>query len=516
MTKKIFTFILALVAIATTAGAQGGVAINSTNFPSTNFRKFVKDNYDKDGDNFLSDAEIAAVTKINVYGKSIGDLKGIERFTALKELDCRKNGLLELDLSKNTALTRLLCSSNSLNVLDVSQNTKLTHLRCDNNQLTSLDLSQNTKLSQLDCGVNSLTSLDVSKNTNLRVLRCDGNQIKGDKMQALVNSLPTVTSGEFYVINTKDNNEGNVITKSQVAIAKGKNWKVYDYNGGPYQDYAGSDPGSDPIPYKLELAKGVNIVTSLSDYAVIRLAVEKTDVFTVEEGESSIVLKSKKTGKTLMTAYEVAFLVPDDVTSADNIEFDITAADHAQLKSWFKEDPLEGYDKVTLSFVALTTEDLIISFPKKVNTPEEFNIDALTIEMALSALIFWEKLYSSKDDETGDLVVTTMSGKDLFQVGEGNVITVFDDVTSADNIVYTITDKNREDLKKETGYPFDLFANYKTIQIKFEFGTTGIGAPLNDNGQMTNDSWYTIDGKKLNGEPTKKGVYIIKGKKVKR
>ena len=43
---------------------------------------------------------------------------------------------------------------------------------------------------------------------------------------------------------------------------------------------------------------------------------------------------------------------------------------------------------------------------------------------------------------------------------------------------------------------------------------TGIGAPLNDNGQLTNDSWYSIDGKRLNSEPTQKGVYIKNGKKV--
>lgn len=26
--------------------------------------------------------------------------------------------------------------------------------------------------------------------------------------------------------------------------------------------------------------------------------------------------------------------------------------------------------------------------------------------------------------------------------------------------------------------------------------------------------WYSFDGRKLNGEPTKKGIYIYKGKKV--
>ena len=30
----------------------------------------------------------------------------------------------------------------------------------------------------------------------------------------------------------------------------------------------------------------------------------------------------------------------------------------------------------------------------------------------------------------------------------------------------------------------------------------------------TNDSWYTIDGLKLNGKPQRKGLYINNGKKV--
>ena len=47
--------------------------------------------------------------------------------------------------------------------------------------------------------------------------------------------------------------------------------------------------------------------------------------------------------------------------------------------------------------------------------------------------------------------------------------------------------------------------------------TTGEALPLNDNGEMINDkagSWYTIDGRKLSGQPTKKGVYIHNGKTV--
>ena|GEM_PF-1049959 len=44
--------------------------------------------------------------------------------------------------------------------------------------------------------------------------------------------------------------------------------------------------------------------------------------------------------------------------------------------------------------------------------------------------------------------------------------------------------------------------------------TTEIGASLNDYGKMTNDCWYSIDGRRLNGKPTQKGVYIVNGKKI--
>lgn len=150
MTKKIFTFILALLAIATTAGAQGGVAINATNFPDAFFRNFVSSkSIDTDRDGYLNPTEIAAVTTMFVNDQSITNLKGVEHFTAL------------------------------------------TKLNCSYNRLTSLDLSHNTELSTLYCYNNPLTSLDLSNNTALGALHCYNNQIKGDKMQVLVNSLPT-------------------------------------------------------------------------------------------------------------------------------------------------------------------------------------------------------------------------------------------------------------------------------------------------------------------------------------
>ena len=42
---------------------------------------------------------------------------------------------------------------------------------------------------------------------------------------------------------------------------------------------------------------------------------------------------------------------------------------------------------------------------------------------------------------------------------------------------------------------------------------TAISATLIDKGQMINDKWYDLNGRRLNGKPTAKGVYINNGKK---
>ncbi len=214
------------------------IEINQTNFPDENFRNWLLSQaYGTDG--LLSSEEIQEVTEIDPWNQGIKDLKGVEFFTELTTLDCDLNQLTSLDVSKNTKLSSLDCSINQLTSLDVSKNTKLSSLDCSHNQLTSLDLSKNTSLEKLGCNNNQLTSLDLSKNTSLQKLVCYSNQIKGEQMQALVESLPSVTSGNFYVIDSAVDYEQNVITKEQVKIATDKGWTVYDYSGGIPKVYAG-------------------------------------------------------------------------------------------------------------------------------------------------------------------------------------------------------------------------------------------------------------------------------------
>ena len=219
------------------------IAINETNFPDANFRFIVRDKaINTNEDDYLSEKEVLAVTKLSVGSKEISNMKGIEYFTALQELICGQNhGLTSLNVSANKALTKLDCSACGLTSLDVSQNTALKELICYNNSLTSLDVSTNTALELLRCEYNTLTSLTVSKtnNTALKDVYCGGNQISGAAMTNLVNGLPTVTGDHGFNVCDDTQKTDNVITPAQVKTATDKGWMVLKFNGSWASPYAG-------------------------------------------------------------------------------------------------------------------------------------------------------------------------------------------------------------------------------------------------------------------------------------
>ena len=150
------------------------IEISEENFPDENFRAYVGgEAIDKDEDGYLSDEEISGVTTITVSYHEISDLKGIEFFTALTELDCSYNQLSSLNVSNNTALTRLYCYCN---------------------------------------------------------------RIRGTDMTKLVNNLPETEKGTLWVYYIDDSPAGNMMTTKQVKIAKEKNWNVVMWDD-DYEDF---------------------------------------------------------------------------------------------------------------------------------------------------------------------------------------------------------------------------------------------------------------------------------------
>ena len=164
------------VVIADGKGQDKGVPIDEDHFPDYHFRLCLN-NRDKNHDGFLSKQEIESIEMLSCYGEGIENLKGIEFFYNLEQLECSNNKLTTLDLSYNDKLSSLTCNKNLFTTLDLHKNRNLERLECSNNKLTTLNVSKNTALKSLICDGNQLTTLDVSKNTALKSLTCDSNQL---------------------------------------------------------------------------------------------------------------------------------------------------------------------------------------------------------------------------------------------------------------------------------------------------------------------------------------------------
>lgn len=123
----------------------------------------------------------------------------------LISVDCSDNQLAELILPPN--LIRLYCNDNrlasvdislqpNLNVLDVSDNLltgldveiskdQLKDLNCSRNALTELDVTLCTELVSLDCQANQLVTLNIVHNTKLSSLACGNQETASGEIQEL-------------------------------------------------------------------------------------------------------------------------------------------------------------------------------------------------------------------------------------------------------------------------------------------------------------------------------------------
>ena len=163
---------------------------------------------DSDGNATITQETIDNTPSLNLSGRQLTSLEGLDCFVNLTSLDCSQNPLTEIDGSQlPQSLTQLNCSGNNLQKFDISTLTELTYLDCsgcfntqsrssftngtidlsnhpnleylycDNNDLQTLDVSLTPKLKTLSCSDNHLQKLDVSTNTGLYTLCCNINNL---------------------------------------------------------------------------------------------------------------------------------------------------------------------------------------------------------------------------------------------------------------------------------------------------------------------------------------------------
>ena len=241
--------------------------------------------------------------KMDLAGKSIASLKGIEHFYNLQTLICNDNQLTSVDLTKNVNLSTLNLSNNSLSTIDLSKNKELNTLALRNNKLESLDIinnssleylyannnlltginiaanwmlkyldindnklntldlsyveslievnCQNNKLTEisvgniarLNCSNNNLTGLkfDAYSGVKFKYLNCSDNAINGANVQQFVDKLPTpsASNNAELVFKSSSDTEKNSMSQEQALTVMGKNWTLKHTNGNVYLGEAG-------------------------------------------------------------------------------------------------------------------------------------------------------------------------------------------------------------------------------------------------------------------------------------
>ena len=186
-----------------------------TNFASAQYTTIPDDNFEQalinlgiDTNPVLDDqvltSAIVGVDVLDLTGKNIASLEGINGFINLNQLYCGNNALTSLDISGLTNLWELVVKNNSLSSLDVSASPYLYYLDCEKNQLTYLNISGLTGLDTLIVWTNQLTTLDVSNNPNLKYLDCDGNKFTS------INVVGLTKLDQFYC-------SGNQLTSIDVS-----------------------------------------------------------------------------------------------------------------------------------------------------------------------------------------------------------------------------------------------------------------------------------------------------------
>ena len=155
---------------------ETSLPINEDNFPDPNFRNYIK-TYKAGGSDVLTVEEQRKVETIEVEGKNISSLRGIEAFPNLTELKCGNNSIQKLDLRQNPKLKTLKCNKNQLTQLDLSKNPDIDYLNCSENQLEQLDVSHLKDLVMLNCSHNDLEQLDVRNSKFLETLYCSSNRL---------------------------------------------------------------------------------------------------------------------------------------------------------------------------------------------------------------------------------------------------------------------------------------------------------------------------------------------------
>lgn len=165
--------IIAVAAIAVVAIAAAVVYFNffapyeidEKTFSDPTVRAAIAKSVDRDNDGKVSRDEAKADVMLDLSGKEVTSLDGLQLITGLKGLDLSySTGLYTVDASKVPALERLYITGSEVGSVDTAKLTHLTSLKATDSGLQSVDLSACSALSELELDDDTeVTGLDATK-----------------------------------------------------------------------------------------------------------------------------------------------------------------------------------------------------------------------------------------------------------------------------------------------------------------------------------------------------------------
>ena len=149
--------------------------ITLNNIKDEEFKKFLSENLDQDGNGIISKETVAKVNKI-IYTGFLENIEGIGKFKNLKILKLDRMGSYDAvltgldDLKELILLERLEIIGHDISSIDLTSNTNLTKLNLSGNRFTNINLKNNTKLRTLDVSANELNELNIDSLGELEYL----------------------------------------------------------------------------------------------------------------------------------------------------------------------------------------------------------------------------------------------------------------------------------------------------------------------------------------------------------
>lgn len=269
MKKNLTTMFVALmcVGLGLTLNSKAvfaeDIAIDSAHFPDDEFRRYLSENIDSDGNGILSSDEINNTTKINIFEKDadgnkyeVKDTTGLQYFTEITTLDCYMCGLEKIDISSNTKLQSVNLAENNLTYIDVSNCTNILNISLEYNNLSSIDVSNNTSLISLDLRQNNIKEIDLTNNLQL-----------GD-LDISYNSFTELDLSRNFKLNTL-NIEGNRISYLDLSVNVNVKFLNASNNG-----MLGIDLGKGPIQFLKLYGNNIRSV-DLSSFTALKGIVEE-------------------------------------------------------------------------------------------------------------------------------------------------------------------------------------------------------------------------------------------------